>query len=145
VEGEAAPFDGTELDFWVGDWDVTWPGGAGTNRLTWILDGHVLHERFEGGDAESRLTGESWSVFDAERSLWRQTWVDNSGSYLDLVGQRVEAGFAFARSAPERGDSARQRMVFRDITGDRFRWTWELSLDGGATWTTLWEIGYRRR
>lgn len=143
--GDAPSFDGTELDFWVGEWDVSWSGGRGTNRLAWILGGRVLHEQFEGGDGASRLAGQSWSVFDPARAVWRQTWVDDSGGYLDLVGERVDGQFTFARSAPERGPAARQRMVFRDVEPQRFRWTWELSLDDGATWETRWEIDYRRR
>ena len=139
-------FDGTELDFWLGEWDVSWDGGGhGTNRLTLILDDRVIHERFAGADADSQLSGESWSVFDPARRLWRQTWVDDQGSYLDLVGDRVDGWFAFVRAAPERGPEARQRMVFRDIEADRFRWTWEASADGGATWETRWAIAYRRR
>jgi hypothetical protein len=141
---DCAPFDGSELEFWLGTWDVAWDGGAGTNRLARILGGHVIHEQFEGADAESRLHGESWSVFDSERRLWRQTWVDDTGGYLDLVGDRADGWFAFVRAAPERGAAARQRMVFRDLEADRFRWTWELSLDGGGTWDVRWEIEYRR-
>lgn len=138
-------FDGSELDFWLGSWTVTWDGGAGTNRLERILDGHVIEERFDGaGDDGSTLTGRSWSVFEPARKLWRQTWVDDQGGYLDLVGARVEGWFAFVREAPERGEHARQRMVFREVEADRFRWTWELSLDGGATWEARWEIAYRR-
>ncbi len=142
-----APFDGTELDFWLGDWDVSWMGGHGTNRLERILDGRVILEQFEGADDDGSdvLHGRSWSVFDPARALWRQTWVDNQGSYFDLVGERVDGSFAFARAAPERGREARQRMVFRDLEPDRFRWIWELSLDAGASWELRWEIAYRRR
>jgi hypothetical protein len=142
-------FDGTELDFWLGEWDLTWAGGGrGTNRLSRILRDRVILEEFEesiesGGEAP--LVGRSWSVFDPERRLWRQTWVDDQGSYFDLIGARVDGRFAFVRAAPERGERARQRMVFRDVEPDRFRWTWELSLDDGATWETRWEIDYRRR
>jgi hypothetical protein len=141
-------FDGSELDFWVGDWDVSWDGGSGTNRLEWILGGRVLHEQFQGGDEASTLHGQSWSVFDPERALWRQTWVDDTGSYLELVGDRVDGRFAFSRPAPEHGPQARQRMVFHDVAGPapaRFRWIWELSLDGGERWQTRWAIDYRRR
>ncbi len=141
-------FDGTELDFWLGEWEVTWDGGHGTNRLERILGGRVIHEQFEGGDADTTLHGQSWSVFDPERATWRQTWVDDMGSYLDLVGDRVDGWFAFVRAAPEHGPDARQQMVFRDVGGprtERFRWTWELSVDGGASWETRWEIAYRRR
>ena len=81
-------------------------------------------------------------MFDPERRLWRQTWVDDQGSYFDLVGDTVDGSFAFVRAAPERGPAARQRMVFRDVSADRFRWTWESSPDGGVTWVTRWEIAY---
>jgi hypothetical protein len=141
---DEAPFDGTELDFWLGTWDVSWDGGAGTNRIERILGGRVLLEQFVGGDAESTLHGQSWSVFEAESRRWRQVWVDDQGSFLDLAGDRVDEWFALARLAPERGPAARQRMVFRDVEANRFRWTWELSLDDGATWTVRWEIAYRR-
>lgn len=76
--------------------------------------------------------------------MWRQTWVDDQGGYLDLVGARVNGWFAFEREAPEHGEAARQRMVFRDVQPDRLRWTWEFSPDG-ATWVVRWEIAYRRR
>lgn len=104
-------YDGTELDFWLGDWDATWDGGHGTNHLERDFDGRVIHD---------------------------------AGSYFDFVGDRVDGSFAFVREAPELGDGGRQRMVFRDIEPSRFRWTWERSLDGGATWELRWEIGYRR-
>jgi len=144
--GEAADDDGTELDFWIGEWDVAWEGGGrGVNRIWRILGDRVIHEQFQGADADSSLHGQSWSVFDAERQLWRQTWVDDQGGYLDLVGGRADGWFAFERAAPERGADARQRMVFRDVEPTAIRWTWEFSPDGGATWDVRWEIAYRRR
>jgi hypothetical protein len=139
------PFDGTELDFWLGDWEATWGAvGRGTNRLTRILGDKVVDEHFEGRFQNGTLEGRSWSVFDPDRGLWRQTWVDDSGGYLDFVGDRVDGWFAFVRAAPELGDAGRQRMVFRDVAADAFRWTWESSVDGGTTWTTNWEIAYRK-
>jgi hypothetical protein len=146
MTGEA--FDGSELDFWLGEWDATWEGGSGRNRLSRILRERVILEEFEesaeSGGADA-LHGRSWSVFDADRRLWRQTWVDDQGGYLDLVGARVEGWFAFERAAPERGPHARQRMVFRDVEADSFHWTWESSPDDGASWATRWAIDYRRR
>ena len=142
---DAAAFDGTELDFWLGDWAAHWGDGAhGTNRLRRVLADRVIEEDFEGHGKGGSLHGRSWSVFDPERRLWRQTWVDDQGGYIDLVGERVDGWFAFARAAPEIGEAGRQRMVFRDVETDGFRWTWEASLDGGETWETRWEIAYRR-
>jgi hypothetical protein len=142
------PFDGTELDFWLGEWDCTWDDGRGSNMIDRDFDAKVIHERFTAepdADGTGGLRGESWSVFSTRRALWRQTWVDDQGSYLDLVGEHVDDCFAFVRSAPELGQDGHQRMVFRDVTADAFRWTWESSDDGGTTWTTRWEIAYRRR
>lgn len=139
-------FDGTELDFWLGDWDARWgEAGRGTNRLTRILNDKVIREDFSGGGPNGHLVGLSLSVFDAERGAWRQTWVDDSGGYLELVGDVVDGCFSFRRDAPEDGPTTQQRMVFRDVRPESFRWTWELSEDGGATWAIRWDIGYTRR
>jgi hypothetical protein len=35
-------------------------------------------------------------------------------------------------------------MVWLDVTTDAFRWQWQRSSDGGATWDVAWEIDYRR-
>ena len=43
-----------QFDFWVGEWDATWPGqngsksGHGTNSIMRILDGCVVQENFSG-------------------------------------------------------------------------------------------------
>ncbi len=36
-------------------------------------------------------------------------------------------------------------MVFRDVAPASFRWTWEISEDGGASWDVRWEIAYTRQ
>jgi len=137
--------DGTELDFWIGAWAARWgENGRGTNRISRILNGRVVFEEFEGAGRQDRLVGRSFSVYDADRRLWRQTWVDDQGSYLDFSGERVDDWFAFHRRSPEVGPANEQRMVFRDIAADSFRWTWEASEDGGASWSVRWEIDYRR-
>jgi hypothetical protein len=140
-------FDGSELDFWLGAWDATWDGGHGTNRISRVLRDRVLLEEFDEADdpAGEALHGRSWSVFDPQRRTWRQTWVDDQGSYLELIGTRVDGWFAFEREAPERGPDVRQRMVFRDVAPGSFHWTWEASRDAGATWVTRWAIDYRRQ
>ena len=141
-----AAFDGTELDFWLGDWDARWgEAGRGTNRLTRILGDRVIREDFSGGGPNGHLNGLSLSVFDTQRRIWRQTWVDDSGGYLVLVGDIAEGCFSFRRDAPEEGPSTQYRMVFRDVRPESFRWTWERSADGGATWEIRWDIAYTRQ
>jgi hypothetical protein len=72
-----------QFDFWLGEWDATWgEDGKSTNHVTRILDGKVVQEDFNAPD----LHGMSFSVYDAQRKLWCQTWIDNNGSYLDFTG-----------------------------------------------------------
>jgi hypothetical protein len=35
-------------------------------------------------------------------------------------------------------------MRFFDLARDSLTWTWERSLDGGATFEELWRLGYER-
>lgn len=131
-----------QFDFWLGEWDVQWgEDGKGTNRIERIMDGKVIQENFSAPD----LTGMSVSVFDAERQMWRQTWVDNSGSYLDFTGKFEDGKMILSRSAIVKGQACRQRMVWYEIQADKFEWNWERSDDEGKTWRVLWNIHYKAR
>lgn len=132
------------LDFWIGSWTVSWPGGTGTNTIRRGLDGAVLEEIFECHDEDGTLHGRSFSVLDRVDGRWKQTWVDSSGAYLDFVGVPADGRISFQRSAVIDGRDAVQRMVWLDVRSDGFRWEWQRSLDGGATWETVWPLDYRR-
>jgi hypothetical protein len=131
-----------QFDFWLGNWDVTWgDDGKATNRIERILDGKIIHENFTAPD----LRGMSVSVYDPERKLWCQTWVDNNGTYLDFTGTFEEGKMILSREAIVRGEKCKQRMVWYNIQRDQFDWNWERSDDGGATWRRLWQIKYTRK
>lgn len=134
--------DPTSLDFWLGDWSCAWEGGRGRNRITKEMDDRVVVERFESLDPE-RWSGMSLSVFD-EGQGWRQTWVDSTGNYWAFRGAVDAEGSSFSVSEVEDGREVEKRMVFFDIEADKFRWRWERSMDGGATWESLWTIDYQR-
>lgn len=133
-----------QLDFWVGEWDLTWPGNHagevqhGTNSIRRVLDSCVVEETFSGGTF-MHLRGKSVSIFDTTARKWKQTWVDNEGSYLDFVGEFKDGQMILAREVtrPD-GTKARQRMVFKNIGADELDWSWEASKDGGKTWQTNW-------
>src|SRR5215212_1955962 len=73
----AVPPETRQFDFWIGEWDVTWDGGGGTNSIRAILDGHVIEERFHSSDLP--LQGMSLSVYSPQLGQWEQTWVDSQG------------------------------------------------------------------
>jgi hypothetical protein len=138
-----------QLDFWVGEWDLTWPGeqaGAiehGTNSIHRVLDNCVVEENFSGG--ASHLRGRSVSLFEIASHQWKQTWVDNEGSYLDFTGGFENAQMVLGRPAVRDGKPILQRMVFKNITANEFDWSWESSADGGKNWKVNWPIHYKRR
>ncbi len=136
-----------QMDFWVGDWEATYVQGGATaksrNRITKVLEGCAILEEFSGAPGIA-LDGRSYSVFDRTTGQWKQTWVDNTGGYLDFVGDVVDGNRVFAREFERQGKKIRQRMVFRDVKAESFKWLWQRSDDGGATWATGWEIDYRR-
>ena len=135
-----------QLDFWVGEWDLTYTAGGkpakSRNRITKAMDGCVILEEFTGAPG-TRLDGRSYSTYDRATKRWKQTWVDNTASYLDFEGATVDGDMAFVRSFTRDGKTTHQRMVFRDVKADSLLWLWQSSPDGKA-WTTQGEIAYRR-
>ena len=132
----------SQFDFWLGEWEAAWAeNGKGVSHITRILAGKIIQEDFRAPD----LHGLSFSVYDPERGLWCQTWVDNNGTYLDFTGKFEDGRMILRRDAIVRGTPCKQRMVWYDILGDEFNWNWERSDDGGQTWRTLWQIHYSRR
>jgi hypothetical protein len=109
------------------------------------MDGCVVQENFSG-ESSMHLRGTSVSLFDVRSGKWKQTWVDNEGSYLDFTGQYKDGQMVLAREfvKPD-GSKVEQRMVFKNITPSEFDWSWERSLDGGKTWQVMWPIHYKRR
>lgn len=132
------------LDFWVGDWDTFNPDGSGPsqarNRVTSILGGCVIHERYEQTDG---LTGESFSLYDATRQVWHQSWVTNRGTLLVLEG-RFDGGTLTlvgsnldAHGKPETIKGIWKRQ------GDGVRETAYISRDGGKTWSGYFDILFK--
>ena len=145
MAGSADPLGDDALDFWLGDWDVSWGTGGGRNRLTRVVGGAGILERFDGRGPRGRLRGMSLSVRDSSDGRWRQTWIDSSGSYLDFVGVDVDGRIGFEREALEDGAPVRRRMVWTGVEANALTWRWQSSTDGGATWADAWVIDYRRR
>ncbi len=150
VLGQAAPSEARQFDFWVGEWDCVgrlsqgagkWTETKARNTVRRILGGRVVEENFR----MTGLVGRSHSVYNPQRKVWQQTWVDDSGSYIALSGGMQGKEMVLRTlpnpATPERGN----RMVFADITPKAFRWRWEATTDGGKTWTLQWELNYRRR
>jgi hypothetical protein len=139
-----------QFDFWVGTWDLEWTDAKGnklkgTNTINKILGGCVIEENFSTGGSQPYL-GKSHSLYDAKSGLWKQTWVDSGGAYIDLTGEFKDGRMILRREGTDqKGNKALFRMIFSNIQKDSFLWDWESSSDEGKTWTTNWKINYKRR
>jgi hypothetical protein len=135
-----------QFDFWVGDWEVfNTEGGrrVGTNRITAILDGCVLQERWRG---VSGSAGSSLNFFDTERGHWRQFWVWREGTTLELEGEFREGRMILEGDSRARdGSPLRNRITWSANDDGTVRQLWEISGDGAKTWRTEFDGIYRKR
>jgi hypothetical protein len=141
------PLGPDALDFWLGDWVLSWGDGSGqgTNRIERGVGGRVIIETFEGHGPRGTLHGMSVSVREGDSGPWRQTWVDSTGGYIDLLGVEADGRISFQETSLEGDIEVIKRMVWLDVTPDTLRWEWQHSEDGGSTWAIVWSIAYRRR
>lgn len=134
-----------QFDFWVGEWDVRNPQGqqAGTNSVQLILGDCVVFENWTGARGGQ---GKSFNVYNAATGKWQQTWVDNSGSVLELSGDYKDDRMHFTGETRGRdGKVTLERLTFTKISNDKVRQFWEQSKDGGKTWTVAFDGTYTRK
>lgn len=146
--------EGHQLDFWLGEWELTWPAeqwggkqgekGQGTNHITKILGECIVQENFNF--PEGKFSGQSVSVYNTRKGHWQQTWVDNQGAYLLFTGQFKDGKMELRTEPFERnGKTMISRMVFKNIKTNSLDWDWQHSTDGGESWNDVWNIHYERK
>ncbi|HTR31404.1 MAG TPA: tetratricopeptide repeat protein [Puia sp.] len=136
-----------EFDFWVGEWDVY---QTGTNNY----QGHSLVQMISAGcailenwDSQSS-TGKSINFVDPVTNRWKQTWAGSyAGGIQEFVNGRYQDSamrfdFQFLDS---HGNKTIGRFVFYNQGPDQVRQFNETSADGGKTWTTSYDLTYRRK
>ncbi|UTA47180.1 hypothetical protein L1F30_13545 [Simiduia sp. 21SJ11W-1] len=142
----AAGCDGPQyrqFDFWLGQWQVLRPDGrlAGYNHIQPIENGCVLHERYH---TPTGYSGQSFTLFDAARSRWHQTWVDNQGGLLLLEGGLTEGKMVLEG---ESADGQQYHRISWSAGPDgRVRQHWQARSTGAKApdWHTLFDGYYQR-
>lgn len=133
-----------QLDFWLGDWDVYEAGepdaAVARVQVTAMLDGCAVREVYVQNDG---MRGESFSMYDASRGVWHQSWVTTRGDLLLLEGGVVEGRMVLtATETRADGTTGLIRGAWWKEGAD-VRQLAERSSDGGATWTQAWDIVFR--
>lgn len=133
------------FDFWLGTWDAYWTDSLkGTNTITKILKTKVVEENFVFNDKS--FVGRSWSVYDSAGKIWKQTWVDDGGSYLIFKGGQEgdKVILRLVDKVNKKGKLVSMRMVFYNIKKESFDWDWQSSEDE-KNWKSEWLINYKRK
>jgi len=133
-----------QFDFFLGDWD-TYNAGAPTkvvarNHVTPMLDGCAVREVYQ---EPSGYSGESFSIYDATRHLWHQSWATNRGVLLLLDGKLDRGRMVLtATEHSANGPSTLLRGIWLP-DADSVRETADRSADGGKTWKPVFDIVFR--
>ena len=131
-----------QLDFWSGDWDAFESGNAAPVarvRVSSILDACVVHEDYQAANGRR---GQSFSIYDASRKLWHQTWVTNHGQLLMIEGRFDSGEMVLSGADPAKGPQARVRGVWKPAEGG-VREVGTTSSDGGKTWQPWFDLIFR--
>jgi hypothetical protein len=131
------------FDFWLGDWDtfdsdaLNKPSVA-RNHVDAILDGCALREVYEQADG---LVGQSFTIYDADRHLWHQSWVTNHGQLLVLEG--TQQGRRIVLEGVDHGSKDALVRVSWEPQTNGVREIATRSLDAGKSWQPLFDILFR--
>ena len=135
-----------KFDFWIGDWDTfdvpLTPASKpiARNRVDMILDGCVIREDYDQFDGHR---GQSFTIYDAQRKVWHQSWVTNRGELLVLEGKRD--GERIVLEGLENGAKGQRRMrAVWQPQGADVREIATASDDGGKTWKPVFDILFRK-
>ncbi len=136
-----------QFDFWIGDWEVFGAKGkAGDSRIERILGSCVILENWTS--ARLGYTGKSFNTYNSSTRQWQQTWVDNSGGSTEYL--RGQAGkemivFYADKNVGQNGKNFLRRLSFYKLSDEKVRQHGERSDDEGKTWTTEYDLEYRRK
>ena len=136
-----------QFDFWIGDWEVRNADDtpAGTNQVTTLYGGCVLQEHWQGAGGS---VGTSFSLYDAPRDVWHQTWVDGQGGLLLIEGGLDGEDMVLSGRRPSSKDPSVEvlhEVRWTPLDDGRVRQHWRASKDDGKTWVTLFDGYYSKK
>ena len=138
-----------QFDFFAGDWDTYDLQSSdpkqviARNTVEIILDGCVIHEDYRQNDGHH---GESYSLYDAARKVWHQSWVTNRGELLLLDGGWKDGALAFDGVQHGKDGKDGKSMLVHVVwipQGKNVRETATQSGDDGKTWQSLFDILFK--
>lgn len=141
-----------QFDFWIGQWDVYALNGkkAGDSKVSLILDSCIILEEWTSTSQLNGLTymGKSFNTFNSSSGQWQQTWVDNSGGTIEFLKGKYGDNKMVFQTYPFNFNAdtiAIRRLTFFNLGSDEVRQLGEISKDNGTTWSTEYDLDYKRK
>lgn len=133
------------FDFWLGDWEVYNKDGIhiGHNTVHLIEMGCGIQENWRSNGGTN--TGSSYNFYDAATDKWYQSWVSANG-VLRLSGTFENGKMVMTSDETSNavGESILNRITWTPIQENEVEQRWEVSNDGGKTWSISF-LGYYRK
>jgi hypothetical protein len=141
-----------QFDFWIGEWDVYAKNGkkAGDSKIDLILDSCIILENWKSASISQGIhyAGKSFNTYNSTTGQWQQTWVDNVGGTTEFLEGNFENGKMIFVTKPyqfSKDTIAIRKLTFYNLGPDKVRQHGEISKDKGTTWSTEYDLEYRRK
>jgi hypothetical protein len=141
-----------QFDFWVGTWEAFAPNGnkAGDSKISIILDSCIILEEWTSASSQQGLiySGKSFNMYNVATKQWQQTWVDNTGNTTEFLRGEGSDGkiiFYADKVIGPQDKNFMRKLTFTKLSNDKVRQFGERSDDEGKTWTTEYDLEYRRK
>ena len=141
-----------QFDFWIGEWDVYAKNGkkAGDSRIELILDSCIILENWKSTSIINGLSysGKSFNTYNSTSKQWQQTWVDNMGGTTEFLEGHYDNNKMIFLTKPFQltvDTLAVRKLTFYNLEPKKVRQHGEISKDNGLTWSTEYDLEYRRK
>jgi hypothetical protein len=141
-----------QFDFWIGEWEAFDTNGkkAGDSKISIILDSCIILEEWTSASIQQglRYAGKSFNTYNAGTKQWQQTWADNAGGSNEYLLGKFENNQIIYSSTPfnfSKDTTAIRKMTFTNLSPGKLRQHGEISKDNGESWSTEYDLEYRRK
>ena len=141
----SANSESRQLDFWLGDWTVTYPGmpGSANSTVSLTLDKCLLTETWDGGKGHR---GENLFAYSSDDKRWHGMFADNQGRVHIFEGTVAEGSAEFTGpSLSPDGQAVLNRIKIERLGTNKVEQSWEKSKDNGLTWAVEFRGEYSRK
>lgn len=138
-----------QFDFWVGTWDVFATGTeklVGKNIIEIASGGCMLLENWTALGPQGG-SGKSMNYVNPETKKWEQLWIGSGGppqKFVDGEYRDNAMRFTFTQ-VDQQGRKQIGRFIFYNEGPNQVRQFNEVSSDDGKTWTTVYDLTYKRK